>query len=322
MCGHTFHLDCIGNTFNAASGRMQCPSCRSIQPGQWQCYYISPGGRSDGRVSPRAAAPTAVAAADAAVAMSSSHVANETQQRGAAAPSGSTSTAMPTLPYAIAAAAAAAVAAAMHGAIERQQAAEDDFEEPREANDSRQGGNPRARESFRPVGTSRDEEIDSETMGEDPEDGEPDSDEDDDDSEGSFESTDGEVDVNEDAFDELIDRNIRHFDASGTPLPSWYLHLLRESLPPPVDGVDAEIEESQFMWPPQWAATSSQNASFNSSADTVIERVAGPAGTSAVYAFARFPVVSTHSRTRICCDPATCPTPTKSDFPCPPSTIV
>lgn len=33
-CGHHFHLDCIGSAFNA-KGRMQCPNCRQVEPGQW-----------------------------------------------------------------------------------------------------------------------------------------------------------------------------------------------------------------------------------------------------------------------------------------------
>ncbi|MCO5592821.1 hypothetical protein L7F22_046824 [Adiantum nelumboides] len=33
-CGHQFHLDCIGSAFNA-KGRMQCPNCRQVEPGQW-----------------------------------------------------------------------------------------------------------------------------------------------------------------------------------------------------------------------------------------------------------------------------------------------
>ncbi|KAH7434412.1 hypothetical protein KP509_06G016400 [Ceratopteris richardii] len=39
-CGHIFHLDCIGSAFNA-KGRMQCPNCRNIEPGQW--LYADPG---------------------------------------------------------------------------------------------------------------------------------------------------------------------------------------------------------------------------------------------------------------------------------------
>ncbi|KAH7288192.1 hypothetical protein KP509_31G016200 [Ceratopteris richardii] len=34
MCGHHFHLDCIGSAFNA-KGRMQCPNCRQVEPGVW-----------------------------------------------------------------------------------------------------------------------------------------------------------------------------------------------------------------------------------------------------------------------------------------------
>ena len=33
-CGHSFHLDCIGNAFNAKQG-MECPCCRETQPGEW-----------------------------------------------------------------------------------------------------------------------------------------------------------------------------------------------------------------------------------------------------------------------------------------------
>eukprot|EP00250_Pteridium_aquilinum_P015524 c22630_g2_i1 orf=703-1476(+) len=34
ICGHQFHLDCIGSAFNA-KGSMQCPNCRRIENGQW-----------------------------------------------------------------------------------------------------------------------------------------------------------------------------------------------------------------------------------------------------------------------------------------------
>lgn len=34
ICGHQFHLDCIGSAFNA-KGSMQCPNCRQIENGQW-----------------------------------------------------------------------------------------------------------------------------------------------------------------------------------------------------------------------------------------------------------------------------------------------
>lgn len=34
-CGHSFHLDCIGNTFNAKKV-MECPCCRETQPGEWK----------------------------------------------------------------------------------------------------------------------------------------------------------------------------------------------------------------------------------------------------------------------------------------------
>lgn len=34
ICGHHFHLDCIGSAFNA-KGSMQCPNCRHIENGQW-----------------------------------------------------------------------------------------------------------------------------------------------------------------------------------------------------------------------------------------------------------------------------------------------
>ncbi|RCV12443.1 hypothetical protein SETIT_2G270200v2 [Setaria italica] len=34
LCGHKFHLDCIGSAFNAR-GLMQCPNCRNIEDGNW-----------------------------------------------------------------------------------------------------------------------------------------------------------------------------------------------------------------------------------------------------------------------------------------------
>lgn len=34
VCGHQFHLDCIGSAFNI-KGAMQCPNCRKIEKGQW-----------------------------------------------------------------------------------------------------------------------------------------------------------------------------------------------------------------------------------------------------------------------------------------------
>ncbi|MCO5610342.1 hypothetical protein L7F22_064578 [Adiantum nelumboides] len=34
ICGHQFHLDCIGSAFNA-KGSMQCPNCRRVENGQW-----------------------------------------------------------------------------------------------------------------------------------------------------------------------------------------------------------------------------------------------------------------------------------------------
>ncbi|TVU20941.1 hypothetical protein EJB05_30547, partial [Eragrostis curvula] len=34
LCGHQFHLDCIGSAFNA-KGVMQCPYCRQIESGYW-----------------------------------------------------------------------------------------------------------------------------------------------------------------------------------------------------------------------------------------------------------------------------------------------
>ncbi|CAM8907507.1 unnamed protein product [Rhodiola kirilowii] len=34
LCGHQFHLDCIGSAFNV-KGAMQCPNCRKIEKGQW-----------------------------------------------------------------------------------------------------------------------------------------------------------------------------------------------------------------------------------------------------------------------------------------------
>ncbi|KAL8171756.1 hypothetical protein V2J09_023560 [Rumex salicifolius] len=34
ICGHEFHLDCIGSAFNSR-GAMQCPNCRNIEKGQW-----------------------------------------------------------------------------------------------------------------------------------------------------------------------------------------------------------------------------------------------------------------------------------------------
>ena len=33
-CGHCFHLDCIGNSFNAKKA-MECPCCRATQKGEW-----------------------------------------------------------------------------------------------------------------------------------------------------------------------------------------------------------------------------------------------------------------------------------------------
>ncbi|KAF8112768.1 hypothetical protein N665_0062s0111 [Sinapis alba] len=40
ICGHKFHLDCIGSAFNA-KGFMQCPNCKQIEPGQWR-YAANP----------------------------------------------------------------------------------------------------------------------------------------------------------------------------------------------------------------------------------------------------------------------------------------
>ncbi|XP_057439344.1 E3 ubiquitin-protein ligase RFI2 [Lotus japonicus] len=34
LCGHQFHLDCIGSAFNM-KGAMQCPNCRKVEKGQW-----------------------------------------------------------------------------------------------------------------------------------------------------------------------------------------------------------------------------------------------------------------------------------------------
>ncbi|MQL71979.1 hypothetical protein Taro_004292 [Colocasia esculenta] len=34
LCGHQFHLDCIGSAFNA-KGMMQCPNCRKVEKGDW-----------------------------------------------------------------------------------------------------------------------------------------------------------------------------------------------------------------------------------------------------------------------------------------------
>ncbi|KAJ6799882.1 uncharacterized protein M6B38_204040 [Iris pallida] len=34
ICGHEFHLDCIGSAFNA-KGAMQCPNCRKVEKGRW-----------------------------------------------------------------------------------------------------------------------------------------------------------------------------------------------------------------------------------------------------------------------------------------------
>ena len=34
LCGHQFHLDCIGSAFNI-KGAMQCPNCRKVEQGQW-----------------------------------------------------------------------------------------------------------------------------------------------------------------------------------------------------------------------------------------------------------------------------------------------
>ncbi|KFK28020.1 hypothetical protein AALP_AA8G461000 [Arabis alpina] len=33
-CHHKFHLDCIGSAYNA-KGKMQCPNCRNVEPGEW-----------------------------------------------------------------------------------------------------------------------------------------------------------------------------------------------------------------------------------------------------------------------------------------------
>ncbi|KMZ63499.1 hypothetical protein ZOSMA_401G00080 [Zostera marina] len=34
-CGHLFHLDCIGSSFNARR-RMQCPNCFKVEDGKWR----------------------------------------------------------------------------------------------------------------------------------------------------------------------------------------------------------------------------------------------------------------------------------------------
>ncbi|XP_078447440.1 uncharacterized protein LOC144716221 [Wolffia australiana] len=34
LCGHEFHLDCIGSAFNAG-GIMKCPNCRRVENGRW-----------------------------------------------------------------------------------------------------------------------------------------------------------------------------------------------------------------------------------------------------------------------------------------------
>eukprot|EP00898_Chlorokybus_atmophyticus_P000460 jgi/Chlat1/1414/Chrsp12S01979 len=34
MCGHQFHLDCIGSAFNV-KGSMECPNCRHVENGMW-----------------------------------------------------------------------------------------------------------------------------------------------------------------------------------------------------------------------------------------------------------------------------------------------
>ncbi|KAK1281374.1 hypothetical protein QJS04_geneDACA019723 [Acorus gramineus] len=34
LCGHDFHLDCIGSAFNV-KGLMQCPNCRKTEKGNW-----------------------------------------------------------------------------------------------------------------------------------------------------------------------------------------------------------------------------------------------------------------------------------------------
>lgn len=34
ICGHDFHLDCIGSAFNV-KGAMQCPNCRNVEMGRW-----------------------------------------------------------------------------------------------------------------------------------------------------------------------------------------------------------------------------------------------------------------------------------------------
>ncbi|XP_012474959.1 E3 ubiquitin-protein ligase RFI2 isoform X2 [Gossypium raimondii] len=43
LCGHQFHLDCIGSAFNM-KGAMQCPNCRKVEKGQW--LYANGSNRS------------------------------------------------------------------------------------------------------------------------------------------------------------------------------------------------------------------------------------------------------------------------------------
>ncbi|KAB2017230.1 hypothetical protein ERO13_D08G138700v2 [Gossypium hirsutum] len=43
LCGHQFHLDCIGSAFNM-KGAMQCPNCRQVEKGQW--LYANGSNRS------------------------------------------------------------------------------------------------------------------------------------------------------------------------------------------------------------------------------------------------------------------------------------
>ena len=46
-CGHCFHLDCIGNSFNAKRA-MECPCCRDTQEGEWHTPRTPRGNTNPG----------------------------------------------------------------------------------------------------------------------------------------------------------------------------------------------------------------------------------------------------------------------------------
>ena len=48
-CGHCFHLDCIGNSFNAKRA-MECPCCRDTQEGEWHTPRTPRGNTNPGNV--------------------------------------------------------------------------------------------------------------------------------------------------------------------------------------------------------------------------------------------------------------------------------